>query len=42
MTKKVIKIIKKNLGGVSKISSERLLDEFKKIVGIKRVFLKLV
>ena len=27
----VIKIIKKNLDGVSKISSERLLDEFKKL-----------
>ena len=29
---KVIKIIKQNLEGISKISSERLLDEFKKIV----------
>ena len=29
---KVIKIIKKNLDGVSKISSERLLGEFKKLV----------
>ena len=28
---KLIKIIKKNLDGVSKISSERLLDEFKKL-----------
>ena len=28
---KVIKIIKKNLSGISKISSERLLDEFKKL-----------
>jgi len=29
---KVIQIIKKNLNGFSKISSERLLDEFKKLV----------
>ncbi len=28
---KIIKIIKKNIGGVSKLSSERLLDELKKI-----------
>jgi poly(A) polymerase len=28
---KIIKIIKKNIGGVSKLSSERLLDEFKKL-----------
>jgi poly(A) polymerase len=28
---KLIKIIKKNLDGISKISSERLLDEFKKL-----------
>jgi poly(A) polymerase len=28
---KVIKVIKKNLDGLSKISSERLLDEFKKL-----------
>jgi poly(A) polymerase len=27
----IIKIIKRNIGGVSKISSERLLDEFKKL-----------
>ena len=32
---KIIKIIKKNIGGVSKLSSERLLDEFKKIDKIK-------
>jgi tRNA nucleotidyltransferase/poly(A) polymerase len=29
---KIIKIIKKNLNGVSNISSERLLDEFKKLL----------
>jgi tRNA nucleotidyltransferase/poly(A) polymerase len=29
---KIIKIIKKNLSGVSEISSERLLDEFKKLL----------
>ena len=29
--RKIIKIIKKNIGGVSKLSSERLLDEFKKL-----------
>ena len=29
---KIIKIIKKNLSGVSKISSERLLDEFQKLL----------
>ena len=28
---KIIKIIKRNIGGVSKLSSERLLDEFKKL-----------
>ena len=28
---KIIKIIKKNIGGVSRLSSERLLDEFKKL-----------
>ena len=28
---KIIKIIKKNIGGVSKLSSERLLDELKKL-----------
>ena len=27
----VIKIIKRNIGGISKLSSERLLDEFKKL-----------
>ncbi len=27
----IIKIIKKNIGGISKLSSERLLDEFKKL-----------
>ena len=32
---KIIKIIKKNLGGVSQISSERLLDEFKKLLKSK-------
>src|SRR5210317_2002716 len=31
---KIIKIIKKNIGGVSKLSSERLLDEFKKLTKI--------
>jgi len=36
----VIKVIKKNLDGFSKISSERLLDEFKKLVKSKG-FLKL-
>jgi len=29
---KIIKIIKKNIDGVSKLSSERLLDEFKKLL----------
>mgnify|MGYP001397152368 FL=1 len=29
---KIIKIIKKNIGGISKLSSERLLDEFKKLI----------
>ena len=29
---KIIKIIRKNLGGVASLSSERLLDEFKKLV----------
>jgi len=28
---RIIKIIKKNIGGVAKLSSERLLDEFKKL-----------
>jgi poly(A) polymerase len=32
---KIIKIIKKNIDGVSKLSSERLLDEFKKLTKIK-------
>ena len=36
----VIKIIKKNLKGLSKISAERLLDEFKKLIKSKG-FLKL-
>ena len=30
----VIKIIKRNIGGISKLSSERLLDELKKIIKI--------
>ena len=37
----VTKIIKQNLNGFSKISSERLLDEFKKLIRSKN-FLKLV
>ena len=37
---KVKKIIKKNISGISNISSERLLDEFKKIIKLKD-FLKL-
>jgi len=37
---KIIKIIKKNLNGVSNISSERLLDEFKKLLKSKG-FLKI-
>ena len=37
---KVKKIIKKNISGISNISSERLLDEFKKIIKSKN-FLKL-
>jgi len=37
---KIIKIIKKNLTGFSRISSERLLDEFRKLVRSK-CFLKL-
>ena len=37
---KIIKIIKKNIKGVAKISSERLLDEFKKLIKSKG-FLKL-
>ena len=37
---KIIKIIKKNLNGISKISSERLLDEFKKLLKSEK-FLKL-
>ena len=36
----IVRIIKKNLDGISKISSERLLDEFKKLVSSKG-FLKL-
>ena len=36
----VIKIIKRNIGGISKLSSERLLDEFKKLTKSKG-FLKL-
>ena len=36
----VIKKIKKNIGGVSKLSSERLLDEFKKLT-ISNAFLKI-
>ena len=38
--KDVIRIIKKNLGGISRISPERLLDEFKKITNSKK-FLEL-
>ena len=37
---KIIKIIKQNLSGLSKISSERLLDELKKLV-LSKGFLKL-
>ena len=37
---KIIKIIKKNIGGVSKLSSERLLDEFKKLTK-SNAFLKI-
>ena len=37
---KIIKIIKKNLSGVSRISSERLLDEFQKLLKSKG-FIKL-
>ena len=37
---KIIKIIKKNIDGVSKLSSERLLDEFKKLTR-SNAFLKL-
>ena len=37
---KIIKIIKKNIGGVSKLSSERLLDEFKKLTK-SEAFLKI-
>ena len=36
----IIKIIKKNIDGISKLSSERLLDEFKKLTNSKN-FLKL-
>jgi len=36
----ILRIIRKNLDGISKISSERLLDEFKKLV-YSRGFLKL-
>ena len=39
-SEKVKKIIKQNIKGISKISAERLLDEFKKIT-ISRGFLKL-
>ncbi len=39
-SEKVKKIIKQNIKGISKVSSERLLDEFKKIT-ISRGFLKL-
>ncbi len=38
---KIIKIIKKNLEGIYKISSERLLDEFKKIIiskGFQKIY----
>ena len=37
----IIKIIKRNIGGISKLSSERLLDEFKKLTksdGFLRLF----
>ena len=37
---KIIKIIKRNIGGVSKLSSERLLDEFKKLTK-SEAFLKI-
>ena len=37
---KIIKIIKKNIGGISKLSSERLLDEFKKLIK-SNAFLKI-
>ena len=37
---KIIKIIKKNIDGVSKLSSERLLDEFKKLTK-SEAFLKI-
>jgi len=37
---KIIKIIKKNIGGVSKLSSERLLDELKKLTK-SNAFLKI-
>ena len=37
---KIIKIIKRNIGGISKLSSERLLDEFKKLT-LSKNFLKL-
>ena len=37
---KIIKIIKRNIGGVSKLSSERLLDEFKKLTK-SNAFLKI-
>tara|TARA_B100000700_G_scaffold8088_1_gene8469 strand:+ start:3164 stop:4438 length:1275 start_codon:yes stop_codon:yes gene_type:complete len=38
---KIIKIIKQNINGISKISSERLLDELKKIV-LSEGFLKIL
>ena len=37
---KVIRVIKKNIGGISKLSSERLLDELKKLIKSQN-FLKL-
>ena len=37
---KVIRVIKKNIGGISKLSSERLLDELKKLIKSEN-FLKL-
>ena len=38
---KIIRIIKKNIGGISKISSDRLLDELRKLIKSKN-FLKLL
>ena len=37
---KIIRVIKKNIGGISKLSSERLLDELKKLIKSEN-FLKL-